>query len=167
MTSTNTKPDERVKEMNKTRHNFSASFLSTIIISLFFAVSAYANGKVVSVTMSPATPNFGDLVQITVTYCSQLYNSEYIAIAISSSPTKSSADLSANGQIFVVSVAGVDVATALPDGGNPGTAIGYLANANPNGGTSNCTDCQPQAGSFIQLFTVFTYRRHQIILDVM
>jgi uncharacterized repeat protein (TIGR01451 family) len=147
MTSTNTKPDERVKEMNKTRHNFPASFLSTIIISLFFAVSAYANGKVVSVTMSPATPNFGDLVQITVTYCSQLYNSEYIAIAISSSPTKSSADLSANGQIFVVSVAGVDVATALPDGGNPGTAIGYLANANPNGGTSNCTDCQPQAGS--------------------
>jgi uncharacterized repeat protein (TIGR01451 family) len=147
MTSTNIKPGERVMEMIKTRHNFPASLLSAIIISLFFAASAFANGKVVSVTMSPSTPNFGDLVQITVTYCSQLYNSEYIAIAISSSPTKSSADLSANGQIFVVSVQGVDVATALPDGGSPGGPIGWLANANPNGGTSNCTDCQPQAGS--------------------
>ena len=122
-----------------------------ITISMLMSFSLlYADGKVVSVTMNPATPNFGDLVQITVTYCAQLYNSEYIAIAISSQPNKVSADLSADGQIFVVSVAGVDVATALPDGGNPGGPIGYLANANPNGGTTNCNDCQPQSG---KLFT--------------
>ncbi len=130
-----------------------------IIITLmasFSLIHAAGGGKVISVTMNPATANFGDLVQITVTYCAQLYNSEYIAIAISSSPTKSSADLSANGQIFVVSVAGVDVATALPDGGNPGGAIGWLANANPNGGATNCQDCQPQNG---KIFTN-TYSVH-------
>jgi uncharacterized repeat protein (TIGR01451 family) len=144
--------------MTKLTSKFLASLFSTIIISLFFVVSSFAasGGKVISVTMSPSTPNFGDLVTITVKYCAQLYNSEYIAIAISSSPTKSSADLSANGQIFVVSIQGVDVATALPDGGNPGGQIGWIANANPNGGTSNCQDCSPQAGN---IFTN-TYNVH-------
>ena len=121
-------------------------FLILISTSLF----ASAGGKVISVSMNPPNPNFGDLVQITVTYCAQLYNSEFIAVAISSSPAKSSADLSNNGQIFVVSAAGVDVATSLPDGGNPGGPIGWMANANPNGGTPTCTDCATQNG---KLFT--------------
>jgi uncharacterized repeat protein (TIGR01451 family) len=135
---------------------FRRILILTALMASFSILNAGSGGKVVSVTMSPATANFGDLVTITVTYCAQLYNSEYIAIAISSSPTKSSADLSANGQIFVVSVQGVDVATALPDGGNPGGPIGWLANANPNGGASNCQDCSPQAGN---LFTN-TYNVH-------
>ncbi len=134
--------------------------MKKIIAVVLFAIMstalfASAGGKVISVAMNPPNPNFGDLVQITVTYCAQLYNSEYIAVAISSSPTKSSADLSNNGQIFVVSVQGVDVATDLPDGGNPGGPIGWQANANPNGGTSDCQDCQPQNGkTFTNVYSV-------------
>lgn len=120
-----------------------------ICLFIFTASIVYANPKVISVTMSPTNPTFGDAVQITVTYCSQNNNSAMIDIAISSQPTKTSAELSGNGQVFVVSRAGIDVATSQP-AATTGGEIGWLANANPNGGTANCSDCAANAQSAIR-----------------
>jgi uncharacterized repeat protein (TIGR01451 family) len=118
-----------------------------IMISLLLSFSLlYADPKVISVIMNPTNPGFGDVVNITVTYCSQLYNAAEIAIDVSSVSTKQSADLSGVGQVFVVSRAGVDVATSQP-ALTQGGEMGWVANPNPNGGTSNCTDCASQNGS--------------------
>jgi uncharacterized repeat protein (TIGR01451 family) len=124
------------------------------IFFLFSVISIFADAQVLSVTMNPPNPKFGDLVQVTVNYCAQLYNDEYIAIAISSAATKQNADLSGVGQVFVVSQRGIDVATSQPAPA-PGGVIGWLANANPNGGTSNCSDCSSNQGKlFTQVYNV-------------
>ena len=123
-----------------------------IFIFVFLTSFAFANPKVISVSMVPSNPVFGDLVQITVNYCSQNYNSAMIDIAISSQNTKTSAELSGNGQVFVVSILGVDVASSQPalNGGQ----IGWPANANPNGpNTGNCTDCNGNAQSTLRTRT--------------
>jgi uncharacterized repeat protein (TIGR01451 family) len=128
--------------------------LTSLFFLLIFSFTIMADAHVISVTMNPPNPQFGDQVQITVNYCSQLYNDEYIAIAISSAATKQNADLSGVGQVFVVSVQGIDVATSQP-APSPGGVIGWLANANPNGGTSNCTECSANQGKlFTQVYNV-------------
>ena len=132
--------------------NFSFRKLKSILLTgviLLFSTLVFADAHVISVTMSPANPGFGDLVSITVNYCAQLYNDEYIAIAFSSQASKVSADLSGAGQVFVVSNRGVDVATSQPAAA-PGGVIGYLANVQPGAVTSDCSDCSSGAG---KLFT--------------
>ncbi len=127
--------------------------LFTALIALFSTL-IFADGKVISVTMVPANPGFGDLVEITVNYCAQLYNDEYIAIAFSSQAAKVSADLSGAGQVFVVSDRGIDVATSQPAPG-AGGVIGWLANVQPGAVASNCTDCSSGAGKlFTQVYDV-------------
>ncbi len=134
----------------------SGNFLkNTVFMMAFMLFAAFlaAGPKVISVTMNPSTPTFGDAVDITVRYCSQNYNAAMIDIAISSQPTKTSAELSGNGQVFVVSRAGIDVATSQPQA-TTGGEIGWLANANPNGpGTGNCTDCNNNVQSTIRTVT--------------
>jgi uncharacterized repeat protein (TIGR01451 family) len=140
--------------MKKTFARKAAGFLFIIFIFILYASSAFADASVISVTMNPPNPAFGDLVQVTVNYCAQTNSSEYIAIAISSAATKQNADLSGVGQVFVVSERGIDVATSQP-ATTPGGAIGWLANANPGGGASNCSDCNSTAGKlFTQVYNV-------------
>ena len=132
--------------------------IKSAAITVLFIISGFtmalADPMITSVTMVPANPTFGDAVQITVNYCAQLYNSAYIAVAFSSQAAKVSADLSGAGQVFVVSGAGVDVATSQP-APSPGGAIGWMANANPGGGVSDCTDCGANSGkSFTQVYNV-------------
>ncbi len=140
--------------MKKSRNAFLKILLLTAM-SVFIAVSsAFADAHVISVTMSPANPGFGDLVQVTVNYCAQLYNDEYIAIAFSSAAAKVSADLSGAGQVFVVSDRGIDVATSQPAPA-PGGVIGYLANVQPGAVASDCSDCSSGAGKlFTQTYSV-------------
>jgi hypothetical protein len=139
----------RFREINYKR----TSILTFIVIFLFMSFSIYANPKVISVSMVPTAPTFGDAVNITVTYCSQNYNLAMIDIAMSSQSSKTSAELSGNGQVFVVSRAGIDVATSQP-AATTGGEIGWIANANPNGpATGNCTSCDGNAQSTIRTVT--------------
>ena len=108
-------------------------FLFSISIILSLSLSAFAgNPHVISVTMVPANPAFGDVVVVTVNYCGQMYQDHRIAIAFSTLAAKSNADLSGNGQVFVVSRAGIDVATSQP-AVSPGGEIGWIAQTNPGG----------------------------------
>lgn len=133
----------------KLKSKQSAAFIIAFTLITSFV---YGNPKVISVTMSPTNPTFGDAVVVTVNYCSQNNNSAMIDIAISSQPTKTNADLSGNGQVFVVSRAGIDVATSQPALA-PGGEIGWIANANPGGGLQNCSDCSGNVQSYLRTVT--------------
>lgn len=118
------------------------SSLVAALIMLLSAASLFANPRILSVTMDQPNPDFGDLVNITVSYCGQLFNSHQIAIAISTNPARQNPAVSATGQVFVVSAKGIDIAAmqpaALPGGGG---AIGYMANPSPGGGIADCDTC--------------------------
>ena len=133
------------------------SLLLTILIISLTAGLFAGNPHVVSVTMNPPAPLFGDVFDITVTFCGQEYNGQMIDIAVSSLPAKDNADLSGNGQVFVVSRAGIDVATSQP-ALTPGGEIGYVATTNPNGGLpANCATCGSGSNDghlYTQVYTV-------------
>lgn len=113
-------------------------YLLLIIIILFFYNGLIAQPTIISVTMNPPNPGFGQVFTLTLTYCGQLYNSHTLAVAISTKNYFQNAQLSGVGQIFILSSRGVDVHFA---NANPGEQIGYTAQTNPGGGASDCTTC--------------------------
>ncbi|MBN2753388.1 MAG: hypothetical protein JXR81_00840 [Candidatus Goldbacteria bacterium] len=128
-----------------------------LILAAFIMLAAniFAEPKINSVTMNPANPFFGDTVTVTIDYCSELYDDCQMALAISSKPEKVNASLSGQGQIFVISEKGVDVATARPAAA-PGGDIDYLANT-PNGwmASTPCMDCMNEGGqSYVKEFVI-------------
>ncbi len=92
--------------------------------------------RIVSVTMNPPNPNFGDMVTITVTYCHSVYQQADINIAISNNPNRLAPG--SGGQIFVVSVDGVDIKTAYPSQNRIGYNV-YSGSGIPPG---TCTTCE-------------------------
>ncbi|HPD19250.1 MAG TPA: hypothetical protein PLF61_06270, partial [Candidatus Goldiibacteriota bacterium] len=82
-----------------------------IILSLSISISVYAGRpRVLSVTMVPPSPNFGQVVTVTLEFCGNQQPAE-LAIAISSYSTRQTAGT--GGQVFVVSSAGTDVPTVI------------------------------------------------------
>jgi hypothetical protein len=109
---------------------------------LFFAVIMTASfafagpPKIISVSMTPANPNFGDPVQITVVMCCNNYVNAYIDAAFSTSNTVQPAGTA--GQVFVIDANGVDVNDVSESTSAP---MGYLFQSSTGWGTGNCTDC--------------------------
>ena len=126
--------------MRKFRFGKVKSAILAAIISTLFSYVFAGNPHIESVTMSPTNPAFGDAFQVVVTYCGQMYGDHELAIAVSSMAARDNADVSGTGQVFVVSRAGIDVATSQP-ATSPGGEIGWTAQLNPNGGTANCPTC--------------------------
>jgi len=119
-----------------------------LLACLALSTAVFANARIISFTMNPPAPTFGQEVTVNVEYCAQLYVSNQMAMAFSTNPALLNAGLSGVGQVFVVSEAGVDVPTSKPSL-TPGGAIDYLANTQ-NGwiATPPCNDCQPNGGQY-------------------
>ncbi len=99
----------------------------------------FAEGKIMNVTMSPSTPNFGDPVTIDFDYCNNSsISAGRLLIAFSTFATLKPSQTV--GQVFVVSSAGINVPTIGPASG---TEFNYALPA-PAG--SACTDCSSGAG---------------------
>jgi len=82
--------------MNNLKKMVIMTFLTAVIIMLPFFIVAGAP-KIVSVTMIPANPQFGDFVQVAVTMCCNKYTDTYIAIAFSTFTTLGSLDAAPMG----------------------------------------------------------------------
>jgi hypothetical protein len=129
--------------------------LGFLTAAVFIYISVYANARINSVTMVPANPNFGQAITVTIDYCAQLYNDNWMAMAISTSSAFQSAALSGVGQIFVISNRGVDVPVAVP-ATSPGGRIDWRANTQ-NGWIASppCTDCSGNGGqNYTQTYVV-------------
>jgi uncharacterized repeat protein (TIGR01451 family) len=124
---------------------------------LFFAVIMTASfafagpPKIISVSMTPANPNFGDPVQITVVMCCNNYVNAYIDAAFSTSNTVQPAGTA--GQVFVIDANGVDVNDVSESTSAP---MGYLFQSSTGWGTGNCTDCggDSYATTVTQVFNI-------------
>jgi len=97
-----------------------------IIMSILFSVYLSAEPHIISITMNPPSPDYGDRITITVEYCAQRYADHEIAIAISTEPEPVDARLSGVGQVFVVSRAGINNHVTTP-AASPGGEIGITA----------------------------------------
>jgi len=126
----------------------------TLLIILNLAIFAYlqANPKILSVTMNPPNPGFGQSFTLTVNFCANIYVPIYLAAAVSTKNTPQNAQLSGTGQIFLVSSAGINVQT---QNFASGAQIGY--NILPAvGAPGDCTDCAGQTGKTGTFSTVLT-----------
>jgi len=90
--------------------------------------------------MVPPNPDFGQLVTITIEFCSNQQPAE-LAIAISSSSTRLSAG--SGGQVFVVSSAGIDVPRVI----FTTDPISIVAFPGSGSGPYNCQDCSNDSNS--------------------
>jgi hypothetical protein len=126
--------------MNNLKKMVIMTFLTAVIIMLPFFIVAGAP-KIVSVTMIPANPQFGDFVQVAVTMCCNKYTDTYIAIAFSTFTTPVTAGT--GGQVFVVDSTGNDVKNVNETTGEMG-AVFALGNG---ADTNTCTDCGADANS--------------------
>jgi uncharacterized repeat protein (TIGR01451 family) len=131
------------------------SFLikSALVLILFFSFYAAvfsAAPRIVSVTMVPPSPSFGDAVAITVVMCGEISNDNGVLIAISSFATRQ--PTGSGGQVFVVDYNDIDVDDVnMPSSG----IISY--DMQPAGGTSDgCTNC----GSDASKQTTMTFNVH-------
>ncbi len=106
-------------------------------------ISINATPRIISATLNPPNPGFGQQFTLTVTYCGQLYNAHTMAVAISTKNYFQNAQLSGVGQIFILSARGVDVHYA---NANPGENMGYVVQTSPGGGPSDCLDCDNNNG---------------------
>ena len=112
--------------------------LTTIVWFVFYLNYLYAGlPRVVSVTMNPSAPNFGDMVTVTVTYCHSVYQQADINIAVSNSPTRLAPG--SGGQVFLVSVDGINYKTTYPSQNRIGYNL-YSGSGIPPG---TCTTCDP------------------------
>ncbi len=137
--------------MNKMRTKLFISFLFIFIIFIFSSIFAGAP-RIVSVSVAPANPRYGDLVNIYVTACVNKYTAGMIAIAFSNNSSRRSPGTA--GQVFVVSNAGVNAPRVNP---NPaGGEIHYTFAASDGGATNDCTDCGGDTNSrtITRVFTV-------------
>ena len=63
--------------------------LLVLIFSLFIIFSTlHANPDIISVTMAPPNPGYGDLVNIYIEVCMNVYNQGLLDIAFSSQSTR-------------------------------------------------------------------------------
>ncbi len=111
--------------------------LLTVTLQTFIVCAAFATGpKIISASMNPSNPKFGQLVTVTVEFCANKYSTTGINIAVSSLPSKSAEGTT--GQVFVVSSLGVDVQSENP---NPDGDIHFTAAVSEEAAVNNCSDC--------------------------
>lgn len=108
-----------------------------LFLTVFFSALLHAHPQITSVSINPLSPAFGEKVTVTVEYCAELYNDAKIAVAVSTQNTFMPPGT--EGQIFVVSAAGIDVHKVYPS--TPGVDMSYLAVAAPPFQTTTCTGC--------------------------
>ncbi len=108
-----------------------------------FAFPVFAQQpKIVSVTMDPPSPGYGDVVNITVTMCVSLYNKTFMDLAISSYPTRQVPG--SGGQVFLVHGTNVDNSAIIdmPLVNMP-NAMGASFAMNVTYTAGDCLDCAP------------------------
>lgn len=130
------------KHANTQIYNPIIKILFIICFYIIFSIPAFAgNPQIISMTMQPPAPNFGDRITVTITYCGQLYNDHELGVVVSTVSVPSDARISGNGQVFIISRAGMNVHTSVP-AASPGAEIGYTANPAPGAGApQNCQTC--------------------------
>jgi hypothetical protein len=111
--------------------------INTAACLISFSLLSPVMAGIVSVTMVPPNPGYGDLVNIYVTACVPNYNIYYIDMAVSSSAVRKTPG--GSGQVFIVSNAGINVPRVNP---NPAADDMGLLFTNASGfGTGDCTEC--------------------------
>ncbi|HRQ44320.1 MAG TPA: hypothetical protein PLB12_08215 [Candidatus Goldiibacteriota bacterium] len=129
-------------------------------LAVFLPVIISAQPYILDLSIDPPNPNFGESAVVKITYCSQCCSDGSLAMAISTSPTLLNAQLSGQGQMFVVygkqNVACQSNLTPVGMPGGTDNSIGCEAN-NQSGVTTgyNCTLCGGGQG--------FTYYREYTI----
>ncbi|HNZ30221.1 MAG TPA: hypothetical protein PKJ42_09525, partial [Candidatus Goldiibacteriota bacterium] len=130
------------------------------VMAVFMPVVISAQPYILDLSIDPPNPNFGESAVVKITYCSQCCSDGSLAMAISTSPTLLNAQLSGQGQMFVVygkqNVACQSNLTPVGMPGGTDNSIGCEAN-NQSGVTTgyNCTLCGGGQG--------FTYYREYTI----
>ncbi len=137
--------------MSGTFLNKNKLFFSIFSILFIFASFAFADPRVVSVSMVPPNPGFGDSFVVKVTYCAQGYNDAMMDIAVSSNAGLQSAALTGIGQVFVVYGTKTGNCAPMPPtsqpSSSPGGEIGCLANVKLNADLGQCTVCPSGSGN--------------------
>lgn len=80
--------------------------LVLLIMSLLMAAFVFAEPEIIGITMVPAQPVFGQIVDVYVDMCTNNYNEAQIALAISQSPVRTTPG--SGGQVFMVTKYGVN-----------------------------------------------------------
>lgn len=116
-----------------------------VILAFFVPAIIFAGEpKIISVTMNPVNPGYGDLVTIEVTACVDKNFDNFIDLAISNSALRKS--VGSAGQVFVVSTAGVNVPMVNPN--IAASEVGYLFAASAPAAVNDCTDCSGNINSY-------------------
>jgi len=119
-----------------------------IIFSAFFLyLLSYAEPKIVSVSINPTNPGYGDLVMVTVVSCDTQWQTPSLAIAASVFSTPQA--VGSGGQVFLVDVNGID-RKDVTFGSSAQLGMTFTANTNP----PDCTECS--GGSGVLSTRVFT-----------
>jgi uncharacterized repeat protein (TIGR01451 family) len=112
------------------------ALLPIIFILLAMSTFIYADPRILSVTLNPPNPTFGQTATLTVNYCGDSYNSIWLSAAISTLNTYTNPQISGTGQWFVVSPTYPTNVQKVA----PGASIGYQIRAGL-GTAGTCTDC--------------------------
>ncbi|HDQ25579.1 MAG TPA: hypothetical protein ENN43_02400, partial [bacterium] len=113
---------------------------SLIVLNYSFV---FANPRVISITLDPPNPVFGQTVDVTVVFCANKNNLAKMGLVVSQYDTIQA--VGTGGQIFLVSERGVNV----PAVNFPGDDIGYTAAPQDGGAVNDCTDCANSTASRI------------------
>ena len=137
----------------KTGFGFTSGLIKRIVliagISLLSVISIFAESKIISVSMIPANPSYGDLAVITVRLCASEWQATALALAVSTFNTPQAPG--SGGQVFLVDINGIDVKdVTFPSGGALGMIYTSLGAR-----TNDCNDCGASPGvSMTMTYTV-------------
>jgi len=106
-----------------------------LIIAFLIIPSIIKADGIVSVSMNPTNPGWGQQFVVYLSYCVDQYNAGDLDVAISTNNGPEAANTA--GQIFLISNLGIDVHSANP---NSGGNIGYPVSV-PSPFAADCTEC--------------------------
>ncbi|MBP7792379.1 MAG: hypothetical protein KA120_04890, partial [Candidatus Goldbacteria bacterium] len=119
----------------------------TLLNIFFLFMSSYAEPKIVSISINPTNPGYGDLVVVTIVSCDTQWQTPSLAIAASVFSTPQAPGSA--GQVFLVDKDGID-RKDVTFGSNAPLGMTFTANSNP----PDCTECS--GGSGVLSTRVFT-----------
>ncbi len=122
-------------------------FIYILFNIFFFLMPSYSEPRIVSVSINPANPGYGDLVIVTVVTCDTQWQTPSLAIAASVFSTPQAPG--SGGQVFLVDVNGID-RKDVTFGSSAQLGMTFTANTNP----PDCTECS--GGSGVLSTRVFT-----------
>lgn len=139
---------------------FLSVLISILIPSLIFA----GNPRVVTMTVQPSTPTYGDRITVTLIYCGQNYNDHELGLVISTQSTPGDARLTGIGQVFIVSRAGINTHTSVP-AASPGGEIGYTAAPVDGTNNFNCMTCGSSSNDGHMVTVTYGYNQPLTVPD--